>query len=114
VNLSLIIFSFFFFSFPFPAACFIGLSFDNGLCLVLGLILCGIFPAPEWKRCGESVGCLAKDDVVILYFNNNNTTCNSTNHCRIVSIWRLLIHMDCIDRVYQALIKSILIYPLEK
>jgi hypothetical protein len=26
-----------------------------------GLILCGIFPAPEWKRCGESVGCLVRD-----------------------------------------------------
>jgi hypothetical protein len=42
----------------FLGLCFMGLSFDNGSCFVLGLILCGIFPSPQWKRCGESVGCL--------------------------------------------------------
>jgi len=53
-----------------------------------------------------------KIDVVVLYFNNN-TTRNSTNHCRIVSILRVSIHRECIGCVYQALIKLILIYPLE-
>jgi len=48
-----------------------------------------------------------------LYFNNN-TTRNSTSHYRTVSILRVSIHRDCIGCVYQALIKSILIYPLEK
>jgi hypothetical protein len=35
------------------------------------------------------------------------------NHYRIVSILRVSIHKDCIGCVYQVLIKSILIYPLE-
>jgi len=52
-------------------------------------------------------------DVVILYLNNNNTTRNSTSHCRTVSILRVSIHRECIGCVYQALIKLILIYPLE-
>jgi hypothetical protein len=53
-------------------------------------------------------------DVVMLYFNNNNTTRNSTSHCRTVFILRVSIHRECIGCVYQALIKLILIYPLEK
>jgi len=44
-------------------------------------------------------------------FNNNNITRKSMNHCRIVSILRVPILRDCVGNIYQALIKSLLIYP---
>jgi hypothetical protein len=62
----------------------------------------------------QSPAIVPKIDMVVLYFNNNNTTHNSMNHCRIVSILTVSFHRDAIGCVYQALIKSIIIYPLEK
>jgi hypothetical protein len=53
-----------------------------------------------------------KHDVVFSYFNNN-TTRNRTNRCRIMSILRVSIHRECIGCMHQALIKLVLIYPLE-
>jgi len=47
------------------------------------------------------------------FYFNNNTTRNRTNRCRIMSILRVSIHRECIGCMHQALIKSVLIYPLE-
>jgi hypothetical protein len=40
-----------------------------------------------------------KHDVVVFKLNNN-TTRNSANYCRIVSILRVSIYIDCIGCIY--------------